>query len=83
MAALITPEGVIIEDYAAETFSQWTDVVGGYVEVVYLKEDMVLLINEEGILMSLPYNLSASILTDYRHKIFGNAILMTLEEFSD
>lgn len=38
-------------------------LVGGYIEVVRLPEEQILICNEEGLLNNLPYNLSASLLT--------------------
>lgn len=35
-------------------------IVGGYIELVYLLNDEVMVVNEEGLLYNLPYNVKAS-----------------------
>lgn len=37
------------------------EIVGGYIELVYLPYDGVMVVNEEGLLLNLPYNPKASI----------------------
>lgn len=50
------------------------EYVGGWIEVVYLKNDEQLVVNEEGLLKELPYNKVAS---SYANRtIVGNAILL-------
>lgn len=52
--------------------------VGGYIEVVYLSSGQIMYVNEEGLIMNLPYNPQASALCD-KH-IVGDAVLLTPEE---
>lgn len=36
------------------------EIVGGYIELVYLPNDEIMVVNEEGLLYNLPYNPKAS-----------------------
>lgn len=83
MAQLIKPNGDIssVERIApknGDTFEldEMSSYVGGYIEVVrpldVIGLGLVLVVNEEGLLLDLPYNVSASRLAG--HEIRGNAI---------
>ena len=48
--------------------------VGGYIELVELDNGDQLIVNEEGLLLSLPFNQNASALAGRR--IVGNAVLL-------
>ena len=37
-------------------------IVNGYIEIVYLRDGRLMVVNEEGLLERLPYNAAASIL---------------------
>lgn len=55
------------------------DLVGGYIEVLWLKDGNVLVVNEEGKINGLPYNEEATQLIQengINDLIVGNAILM-------
>ena len=58
--------------------------VGGYIETVRLRvDDAVMIVNEEGLLLGLPYNVIASGFAD--QPIVGTAIIVGIngEEFTD
>lgn len=53
--------------------------VGGYVEPIYLDGEEVMLVNEDGHNMELPYNHAASRIA--RYPIMGDALLITNAEW--
>ena len=55
MAILIKTDGTIVEDIAIDSLAKQQDLVDGYIEYVY-KDDKVFIVNEEGLLRSLPIN---------------------------
>jgi len=61
---------------APMTLKEMQDFVGGLIEVVYLGDDQ-LVVNEEGLLLGLPYNSEASELSGRR--IVGDALLLSGE----
>jgi hypothetical protein len=70
-------------DLKGLTLEKMQHAVEGPIERVPCRDDSgfnnrVLYVNEEGRMMGLPFNLSASM--EARRTIVGNAILMTLEE---
>ena len=42
------------------TLEEMQKCVGGYVVYVYLEDDLVLVVNEEGLILNLPYNARAT-----------------------
>lgn len=64
--------------------SELQDFVGGYIELVHLNKDRVLVVNEEGWQLGLPYNRKASALAtrSLRRNIFimGAALLCNSNE---
>lgn len=61
-------------DSVAPSLSEAQDIVGGYVEPVSLANGDLLLVNEEGLLHSLPLNQEATELA--RRVIVGPALLI-------
>lgn len=59
MATLIKTDGTIVEDIAIDSLAQQQQLVGGYIEYVY-KDDKIFIVNEEGLLRSMPLNERAS-----------------------
>jgi hypothetical protein len=57
---LIKHTGEVVEDYQADTLEQMQNAVGGYIQMVYLKDYKVMIANEEGLLYNLPHNERAS-----------------------
>lgn len=64
----VSPEG------GTFTLDELQKFVGGYIELVPLPEGMVLVVNEEGLLRSLPKNDTASFLAG--RIIVGDAVWM-------
>lgn len=64
MNAIIKSDNTIVNtqpkngtDFSLEELQQ---IVGGYIEIVYLLDDYIMVINEEGKLMNLPMNAQAT-----------------------
>ena len=55
------------------------ELVGGYIEFVYTEKQLVLIVNEEGLIMSLPVNQMASEVAD--QVIVGDVIEVPELEF--
>jgi len=69
-------QGYVIDvEKAKFPFSQLQELVGGYVEVLYLKDGSVLCFNEDGRSLNLPLNIDASLLAGM--DIVGNAVLLS------
>jgi len=77
MAQLIKTDGTIVEDVAIEKLEQQQKLVDGYVRYVY-KEDLVFIVNEEGLLRSMDYNPVASIASG--RDLVGDVILASQSE---
>lgn len=67
------PKYKIIEN-KTPTLQEMQEYVGGWIEVVYLPNDEQLIVNEEGLILELPYNSVAS--CHASRTIVGNAILL-------
>jgi len=59
-----TNEAIAVEPKNGKDFKldELQKFVGGYIEIVQLNRDMIMVCNEEGKLMGLPFNPTASIL---------------------
>jgi len=55
---------VVVFDKQSPSLKEAQEIVGGYVERINLQSGDAMLINEEGLLQSLPYNDKASFLAD-------------------
>lgn len=82
MATLIKPDGTIHEvqpmnkqDFQLREIQQ---NVEGYFEIIHLPEDKLMLVNEEGLLKQLQYNLIASMIAG--QDIVGNALVCSSSE---
>lgn len=77
MATLISHTGTLtqVEPNNTEDFSlcELQKYVDGYIEIIRLYNDFILVVNEEGIPLGLPINTYASIVA--QQPIFGNAVL--------
>ena len=69
----MTPLLFTIED-KAPSLEAAQAFVGGYVQMINLEDGSQLLVNEEGLLKALPYNLPASILAGQH--LVGNALCL-------
>ena len=62
------------------TLEEMQKCVGGYIELIYLNDGMVLVVNEEGLILNLPYNERATIfataLEGKEHHIVGDVLLI-------
>lgn len=56
------------------TLADFQKVVGGQIEAVYIAENIVMVVNEEGIPLALPYNC-----TMCGHVIYGTLVLAGVE----
>lgn len=78
-ALIIRTDGTISEAYPANgtdfTLEEMQSAVGGMVETVALDEDNLMLVNEEGKLLALPYNQQADMLFRYCHNITDDQIV--------
>jgi|TARA_R110000803_G_scaffold82180_1_gene148278 hypothetical protein len=79
MARLIKTSGEILPDVDISTLKKMQDLVGGYIEFIYLGEK-VLVVNEEGLLDSLEYNPKASAI--YGNDIVGDVIQCGIKEIN-
>ena len=61
-------------------YKNFQRIVGGYIETVYVTDEVVVLCNEEGLLQNLPFNLKI-----HGHDIVGTIIVLgeELDEFAD
>tara|TARA_R100000935_G_scaffold58069_1_gene93754 strand:- start:2325 stop:2567 length:243 start_codon:yes stop_codon:yes gene_type:complete len=60
MARLIKASGEILPNVDISTLKKQQDLVQGYIEYVYVSNDKMLIVNEEGLLEDLPDNRIAS-----------------------
>ena len=79
MAVVLKSNGSRERDVKINSLKQMQELVGGYVEFVYLK-DKVLIVNEEGLLYGLPRNNQATEIAG--HPIVGDAILCGINELN-
>lgn len=56
------------------TLADFQKVVGGHIETVYIAENIVMIVNEDGIPLALPYNC-----TMCGHTIYGTLVLAGVE----
>ncbi len=77
MAVVLKSNGSRERDVKINSLKQMQELVGGYVEFVYLN-DKVLIVNEEGLLNKLPLNVEASGLCG--GPIVGDVILCNINE---
>lgn len=77
MATLIKVNGdqIEIQDTELETLQ---NAVGGYIEIVNLPNDMILVVDEEGAIKNKEINLKASFL--YGDRIFGDVVFCKNDE---
>jgi len=79
MAVVLKSNGSRERDVKINSLKQMQELVGGYVEFVYLN-DKVLVVNEEGLLFGLPRNNQATEIAG--HPIVGDAILCGINELN-
>lgn len=65
MAAIITPNLITStkpENGADFQLDELKEIVGGWIEIVRCPDDWIMVVNEEGQLLNLPYNPVASLI---------------------
>lgn len=77
MATLIKSDGTIVEDIAIDSLAHQQQLVGGYIEYVY-KDDKIFIVNEEGLLRSMPVNETAS--EKYGSILVGDVVVANSNE---
>jgi len=78
MATLLKSDGNEVKNVDISTLEKMQELVGGYIELVYLPNKKVFVVNEEGLLDGLPFNHKASY-EAHRH-IVGDVILAKQNE---
>ena len=68
------PTTVTYRHHLAPSLQEAQRFVGGFVELVPLKDDAQLLVNDDGLACALPFNLVASQLAGF--PVLGNAIIL-------
>ena len=79
MIQLIKSDGNVTDNFTADTLKEKQDAVGGYIEIVYSNADKVLIVNEEGRIKDLPFNVKASEIAGQH--IFGDVICLDREDY--
>lgn len=82
---VITTKGEYEEREIDNNLKTLQDIVGGYIEYVDISQDgLQMIVNEEGKLMDLEYNLGATLLYNtthlYNDMILGNAIIVNTDD---
>lgn len=66
------------------TLKEMQEYVGGYIEVIYLQDNLIMVINEEGKLLGLPKNKQATQLAnfhlDFDDYIAGDVVICSTEQ---
>lgn len=63
-----------------ERLDKLQELVGGYIELVYLADNKVMVVNEEGLIHGLPYNHTASMIA--KQDIVGNVVVCNRNEIN-
>jgi hypothetical protein len=62
------------------SLKQKQELVGGYIELIYLADNKVMIVNEEGLIHGLPFNTKATKIA--KKYIVGNALLCNRNEIN-
>lgn len=81
---VITTKGEYEEKEIDNNLKTLQDIVGGYIQYVDISQDgLQMIVNEEGKIMDLEYNLGATLLYNtthlYNDMILGNAIIVNTD----
>jgi len=79
MIQLIKSNGDVTDNFTADTLKKKQDAVGGYIEVVHTRASKVLIVNEEGLIKRLPFNVKASEIAG--QQIVGDVICLDEEDY--
>ncbi len=63
-----------------KSLKQKQELVGGYIELIYLADNKVMIVNEEGLIHGLPFNTKATNIA--KKYIVGNALLCNRNEIN-
>lgn len=78
-AYVIKPDGTVIAEMPnnGKTFSleELQTIVGGFIEIVALADGSVMVLNEEGKLLGLPFNAKATVLFNSPERMFYDPIM--------
>jgi hypothetical protein len=64
----------------AEQLEKLQELVNGYIEVISITPTQYMVVNEEGIILSLPLNLLASELAGF--SIYGSVVIIDKKDFN-
>ena len=70
---------IVINEAMPISYEDLVSCVGGYIEFIYLNDGMVLVVNEEGLILNLPYNERATntaLAEGKKHNIVGDVLLI-------
>ena len=54
----------------------YQEIIGGYIETIPFKENILMIVNEDGLSLNLPYNFSIKRDDHMVHPIVGNAVFV-------
>ena len=74
------PKNIPYRDVVENTVDMIRNYVGGYIEAIRIRDDIVMWINEEGKIEDLPYNFALGHNGKIYDYIVGNAIFTGLDE---
>jgi Domain of unknown function (DUF3846) len=88
MNKLLLPDGTFENITPANnknfTLEELQEYVGGYIQLIHLQDNVVMVINEEGKLLDLPRNDKATVLAnfhpDFDDYIMGNVVICKSEQ---
>ena len=84
MAQIIKTTGEVeeVKPYKGKIFTlgQLQEIVGGYIEILHLPDNKLMVVNEEGRLKGLPLNHKASIL--YNNLIVGDVLVCEFKQIN-
>lgn len=78
MATLLRADNSEQENYEDISLTGMQEAVGGFIELVHLPKGKMLVVNEDGLRLNLPYNKKASQLS--QRDIVGDVLLMNHNE---
>ncbi len=78
MATLLRADNSEQDNYEDISLTGMQKAVGGFIELVHLPKGKMLVVNEDGLRLNLPYNKKASQLS--QREIVGDVLLMNHNE---
>ena len=69
------PESIVPENGTEFSLRELQNAVGGYIEVVHLADGRIMVVNEDGKVQGLPFNMAATqILSDIGTPVYGRVL---------